>query len=142
MLPEYALQLVLANRSEDAELAIDDYLQQVEGKKPTFAETIRLNRAVNELAKWGASHSESYNRLRDFRDTGAVANQDTTSTSGDGDPELVADLKSMQGLWEMEDEDGTIELTIKGNQGDIIVKDAQGKVKGGGNARFVLSRSL
>lgn len=140
MLPEYAMKLAQANRHQLTETTIRDYLEQMQGKTAKGADFIRLNVAVDELANWGASHQQIYDRLRAFRDVGIV-----TSETNYDDVELDKDQKAMQGIWqEIEDNGNEIimgELRIRGDRGDVVKLNAKGEAVWSGSARLQLSRS-
>ena len=137
LLPEYATQLAAAKRHADAEKAIDEYLQQADGKTLPDHEAVRLNRAVDALAGWGVSHKSAYERLRTFRDAGRV----TDSFLPNEDPDLANDQQTLQGAWVLTADPSALEMTIDGDFIDIGIKGPKGNVVRRLSARFVLSRS-
>lgn len=121
----------------DAERVLEEYLRETAGKPLGGLDGVRLNQAVNQLAAWGVSHPQSYDRLLAFRESGRVASHAPDAQ----DAELVADFEKMQGEWTMKAGPMTVEMTIKGDQGDVTSIDVDGKVAGRVNAKFTLSRS-
>ena len=109
------------------------------GRKPSAEEAVRLNVAVNELAKWGGTHQHAYDRLRGFRDEGRVTSPAEAASPGSTDPELATDLKQMQGEWTTKAGPMTLTMTIQDNQADVEFSDG-GNVQRD-NAKFVLGRS-
>ena len=99
ILPEYAALTGFINWHQKAEDAINNYLELAEGEEIPDNEFARLNRAVDQLARWGVDHSEVYERFRSFRDNGVVIDESKSE-----DRELAADQNTLQGKWVSRDE--------------------------------------
>jgi len=141
ILPEYTVRLAQANRREDVERVIDQYLDAAEGKDLSDSEVGRLNHAVHELSQSSMSNTDAYARLLAFRDSGLVASPSGSAVASADDRDLADDLQAMQGTWRTTSRGATLELTIDGSQGDVAFLDERGNVVRRDNARFVLSRS-
>jgi hypothetical protein len=141
ILPEYTVRLAQANRREDAERVIDEYLEVAEGQELSESEAGRLNHAVHELSQTILSDTAAYEQLRAFRDSGLVTSPSSSASASSADRELADDLEAMQGTWTATSRGATLELTIDGGQGDVAFLVAGGNVVRRDNARFVLSRS-
>ena len=138
ILPEYAALCGHINWDKKAAEAINDYIRLAAGEEISADEFARLNRAVDDLAKWGIGHKEVYDRFRSFRDNGVVIDETISE-----DTELAADQKTLQGKWVSEDEAGSSarsELTIRGNRADVDVINADGDVVRHMSSRFEVSR--
>ncbi len=100
LLPQYAVALVRAERTEEAVSQLEDYvaLQRKLLDPPSQPDLKRLRAAVDNLMSSGKVSTSLLSNLQSIIDTGRL---DTIKGNQD-DSELTADLKLLQGRWRCE----------------------------------------
>lgn len=144
LLPQYAVALVRAGRTEEAVSHLENYvaLQKAHPAPPSQADQKRLRSAIDSLMNSGKVSSRLLSSLESLSDTGRV----DASNSRKDDLELSNDLKRLQGKWRCEFwKEGKLAERMRveffGNDSKTSWIDGNDLVIRGRSGRFDLSRS-
>jgi serine/threonine protein kinase len=144
LLPQYAVALVRAGRTQEAASQLETYvaLQRQHPAPPSQSDFKRLRAAVDNLMNSARVSSSLLSSLQSIIDTGRV---DTSNVSQD-DSELAGDLKLLQGKWRGELWKGgqlaeRMRVEFIGNDNKTEWVDENDLVIRGRSGRFDLSRS-
>lgn len=144
LLPQYAVALVRAERTEEAVSQLEEYakLQRKHLVPPSQPDLKRLRAAVDNLMSSGKVSASLLSGLKSIIDTGRV---DAKNSSQD-DSELASDLEFLQGKWRCELwKNGKLaermRVEFSGNDSNIQWVDENDRVLRGRSGRFDLTRS-
>ena len=144
LLPQFAAALIRAERTEEAVLQLEQYveLQKTQPVPPSQTDVKRLRSAIDSLMNSGKVSASLLFKLKAISDTGRV---DASSATKD-DLELTHDLEILQGRWRCEFwKNGKLEermrVEFSGSESKSEWVDENEQVIRGRSGRFDLSRS-
>ncbi|MCA9224512.1 MAG: serine/threonine protein kinase, partial [Planctomycetales bacterium] len=145
LLPQYAEILVRAGRAEQAVAQLNRYIdrQSKDPLPPSQVDVKRLRAAIDSLMSGGQIEMRLLQQVQALCDTGSIA---SAVSNPNDDPELVADLRTLQGSWRSNFwKNGKLvertQVTFDGTSCRTEWMDDQDEIVRGRTGKFELSRS-